>query len=122
MKIWLVLTYNRSLPNISKVAHKHWNILSISKSFKDYFQNEPVTAFRQNINLKELISSNKVKYTKVKKHTTIIKKGKCFLCSVINKTHCCKQVISSSTFKSQQTNKSYTIFHKVSCSSAMLLI
>ena len=72
-KIWLV-----------QVACKHWNIFSISKSFKDYFQNEPVTAFKHNKNLKELIGSSKVK--KVKKHTSIMKKGKCCLCSVNHKT------------------------------------
>ena len=34
----------------------------------------------------------------------------------------CKQMISSSTCKSQEANKSYTIFHKVNCSSAWNLI
>ena len=36
-------------------------------------------------------------------------------------TLCCRQLISSSAFKSQQTNKSYTIFHEVSCSSAYII-
>ena len=36
-KIPLVLTYNRSLTNIRKVVRKHWNILSINKSFKGIF-------------------------------------------------------------------------------------
>ena len=45
--ILLVLTYNRSLPNIGKVVRKHWNILSIDKSFKEIFQNKPVTAFKR---------------------------------------------------------------------------
>ena len=52
-KISLVLTYSRSLPNISTVARNHWNILSINKAFKGIFQNELVTAFRHNKNLKE---------------------------------------------------------------------
>ena len=37
-KIPLVLTYNRSLSNISKVVRKYWNILSINKSFKEFFR------------------------------------------------------------------------------------
>ena len=41
IKISLVLTCNWSLPNISKVVRKHWNILSISRGFKEIFQNEP---------------------------------------------------------------------------------
>ena len=50
-----------------------------------------------------------------------MKKGKWSPCSANNRTLCCKQVISSSTFKSQQTNKSYTIFHEVNCSSAYVI-
>ena len=50
-----------------------------------------------------------------------MKKGKCPPCSVNNMTFCCNQVISSSTFKSQQTNKSYTIFNEVNGSSAYVI-
>ena len=45
--ILLVLTYNQSLLDITKDVHKHWNILSINKTFKEIFQNQLVTAFRQ---------------------------------------------------------------------------
>ena len=78
--ISLVLTYSRSLPNISKVVRKYWNILSINKAFKEIFQNEPIIAFRRNKNLKELIGSSKIEHNKVKKHKNIMKKGKCFPC------------------------------------------
>ena len=50
-----------------------------------------------------------------------MKKGKCSPCSVNNKTLSCKQMISSSTFKSQHTSKSYTMFHEVNCSSANVI-
>ena len=43
-----------------------------------------------------------------------------FSCSAI-RTLYCKQMISSSTFKSQQTNKPYKIFHEVNCSSAYVI-
>ena len=43
-----------------------------------------------------------------------------FSCSAI-RTLYCKQMISSSTFKSQQTNKSYKIFHEVNCSSGYVI-
>ena len=64
-KIPVVLTYSQSLLYISKVFHKHWNILHINKAFKEIFQNEAVTAFRCNKNLKELISSNKIEHKKI---------------------------------------------------------
>ena len=120
-KIPLVLTHSWSLPSISKVFCNHWNILYINKAFKEFFQNEPVTAFRRNKNLKELIGSNKIEYDKLGKHNNILKKGKYSPCSVNNRTLCCKQVISSSTIKSQQTNKSHTIFHEVNYSSAYVI-
>ena len=75
-----------------------------------------VTAFKHNKNLNELIGSNKIEHNKVKKHNYIMKKGKCSPFSANNRILCCKQVISSSTYKSQQTKTSYTIFHKVKCS------
>ena len=98
-KIPLVLTYNWSLQNTAKVVCNHWNILSINKSFNKIFQNETVTAFKHNENLRQVIGSTKIEYNKVKKHTRIMKKGKCSWCSVNNRPLCCKQVISLSTFK-----------------------
>ena len=114
-KIPLVLTNSRSLPNISKVGRKNWNNLSVNKAFKEIFQNELATAFRRNKNLKELVRSNKIEYTKVKRHNNIIKKGKCSPCSANNKTLYCKQVIPSSAFKSQQTCSSAYIIYAMEC-------
>ena len=58
--ISLAITYTRFLPNISKIVRKNCNILLINKSLQNFFQNEPVTSFRGNKNLKELIGSNKI--------------------------------------------------------------
>ena len=44
-------------------------VLSMNKAFKISFQNETVTAFRHNKNLKELIGSNKIEHNKVKNIT-----------------------------------------------------
>ena len=66
-KIQLVSTCSRSLTNISKVVCKYWNILFINKAFKEIFQNEPVTVFRRNKKLKELIRNNKIDHNKCEK-------------------------------------------------------
>ena len=50
-----------------------------------------------------------------------MKKGKYFPCSVSKRTLCSKKVISSSTLKSQQTNKFYTIFHEANCYSTYVI-
>ena len=106
---------------MNKVVRKHWNILSVNKSFKDVFRNKPVTTFKRNRNLREVFVNNKIEYNKVEKHASSIKKGKCFPLLVNNRTFRCKQAISSSTLKSQQTNKSYTIIHEINCSSAYVI-
>ena len=61
------LADNRFCPNINKVIRKHWNILEINESLKEIFNCQPITAFRRNKNLKELIGSNKIEKNKVKK-------------------------------------------------------
>ena len=33
----LAITYNRFLPNISKIIRKKWNIISVNKSLKQFF-------------------------------------------------------------------------------------
>ena len=108
----LMLTYNWSLPNLSRVVGKLWKFLSINKV--EVFENEPVTVFRRNKNLKELFGSNKIEYNKVKK-------CRCSAGSVNNRKLSCKQVISPSNFQSHQTNKSYAIVHEVNCSSAYFI-
>ena len=64
----LVLTYNHFLPHISKIVRKHWNILNIiSRALQGLFQEEPITVFKRNRNLKELIESNSIENGKVKR-------------------------------------------------------
>ena len=70
----LLLTYNRSLPKISEVFCTHWNILSIKKLFKVIFQDEPVTVFKCNKNVKELIGINEIECYKVKKIVALWKR------------------------------------------------
>ena len=62
-----VLTYNRFLQNISNIVRKHWNILNISRTVQGLFQKEPITAFKRNRNLKEIIGSNCIENGKVKR-------------------------------------------------------
>ena len=73
----LVLTDNRFFPKISNIVQKHWNILNISRTLKWLFQEEPITAFKRNRNLKELIGSNCIENGKVKQTKNIFIIGKC---------------------------------------------
>ena len=73
----LVLTYNRFLPNISNIVRKHWSILNISRTLQMLFQEGPITAFKRNRNLKELIGTNCMENRKVKRAKNTFTTGKC---------------------------------------------
>ena len=121
-RIPLTLTYNGFLPNISKVFRKHWNLLLINDSLKETFNCQPITAFKRNVNLRELIGSNKIEQGKVKKRQAKkLKPGKCFPCLTNTRTLCCRQIKKATTFKSQQTKRTYRIFHNVNCTSSYVI-
>ena len=49
------------------LIRKHFNLLEINESLKEIFNCQPITAFRRNNILKELIGSNKTENNKFKK-------------------------------------------------------
>ena len=63
----LVLTYHRTLPNISEVVRKNWHILQINPELRHVFVNKPSIAFKGNKNIQDLIGSHLIKDRKVAK-------------------------------------------------------
>ena len=51
----------------------------------------------------------------VEKDLKTLKEGKCTPCRSKAGNTCCKQVETTTTFKSQQTNKAWKIFHNTNC-------
>ena len=47
IRIPLILTYNRLLPNLTAVVREIWNILQTNKNLRELFQEHPVTAFKK---------------------------------------------------------------------------
>ena len=47
----LVLTYDRTLPNISDVARKNWHILQINLELRNVFVDKPTIKFKKNKNI-----------------------------------------------------------------------
>ena len=60
-RIPLSITYNRTLPNISKIVNKNWNILQTNTEFHGVFQATPMIAFKRSKNLQEFIGGHTVK-------------------------------------------------------------
>ena len=59
-RIPLVLTYNRTLPNVKRAISNNWNLLHINQEFKDVFQEPPILAFRRNRNLYDLLGCKNI--------------------------------------------------------------
>ena len=60
-RIPLSITYNRTLPNISKIVNRNWNILQINTEFHRVFKDTPMIAFKRSKNLQEIIVGHTVK-------------------------------------------------------------
>ena len=112
--ISLILTYSRFLPNLTAVVRENWNILQTNKNLRELFQEQPITAFKRNKNLKEIIGSTRIENGKDKKFNIASRTGKCTPCLSGTRTLCCNQVLTTNTFMSQQTtNISLTLTVKV---------
>ena len=110
----LSVAYSRALPYLKDILTKHCHILQANSSCKKTFNTLPIIAFRKGTSLKQIIGINNMhnneKFIKTKNnHHT----GKCVPC---NSTRClCCQQLSKATFKSNQTNKTFKIYHRVNC-------
>ena len=88
---------------------------------KKTFSTLPIIAFRKGTSLKQIIGTNtihnneKLIKTKINHHT-----GNCVPCNS-TRCLCCQQLISTTTFKSNQTNKTFKIYHRVNCKSSFVI-
>ena len=116
-----ITTYHKQLPDIRSTITKHWNLLQITQNLKQVFQNPPVYGFRRNKNLRDIIGQTTLKNNRVVRKNKHLSPGKCTPCRTRNNNLCCKQVLSTSTFKSQQTQEVFKIFHKTNCRSNFVI-
>ena len=110
-----VTTYNRTLPPIARILHKNWNILGINSKIAKAFSNPPIIAYKRKKNLRDILGSNKIVNNEVAKSTGRNDIGFCKPCNTKQGNLCCKQVLCTSTFKSNQTKRTYVIRPKVNC-------
>ena len=91
------------------------------QSCKITFSTLPIIAFRKGISLKQTIGNNslhnieKLIKTKNNHHT-----GKCVPCDSIC-CLCCQQIISTTTFKNNQSNKTFKICIRVNYRSSLVI-
>ena len=119
--IHISITYNRTLPKIKSIVDKHWHVLQVNPELKERFQSSPIIAFRKNKNLKQIIGSNTTEHNKKLIRSNNKVNSKSSPCLSNTRTFCCKQVVSTTSFKSNQTNRVFNIFHNTNCKSTFLI-
>ena len=122
-RIPLSIKYNRTMPALSKIINKHWDLLQIDNEINDIFTERPIFAYKRNKNLKDLIGGNVIENNlkvirKTKENTTV---GKCQPCYGRTDCLCCKQLKNTDTFSSDRTSRSYKILHNVNCRTGNLI-
>ena len=113
-RIPLILTYNRFLLNLQ-------TILQTSKNLRELFQEHPITAFKRNKNLKEIVGGTCIKNSKVKKLNIPSRTRKCTPCLSGAGTVCFNQVLTTNTIISQQTKRTFNIFFNLNCKSEYVI-
>ena len=120
-RIPLVLTYNRTLPNVKRAISNNWNLLHINQEFKDVFQEPPILAFRRNRNLYDPQGCKNIVNGKLQRLFKKKKIGFSTKCFSKWGNLCCKQVLHTQSFKSSVTQKTCHILHDLNCKSKLLI-
>ena len=98
-RIPLSITYNRTLPIISKIVNGNLNIFQINIKFHRVFKASPMISFKRSKNFQEIIGGHTVKQTKLN--------GNSMPCTSTRQSLCCTQA-----FMSQQTKRTFNISTK----------
>ena len=80
-----------------------------------------MSAFHKSKNLRQLIGGTIIEKNKTLLTTNKFTNGKCSPCFSNSRTLCCKQVIKTEHFKSNQTNRTFRIFQKTTCKSNFII-
>ena len=120
-RIPFVTTFNRTLPPVAKIIRTRWELLHLDLKTKTSFEEPPVMAYKKCPNLRDILGSNTIESNKVKRQTSKQTTGWSKPCLARADTLCCKQVVDTQIFKSNITNRSYTIYHKLTCKSEYII-
>ena len=99
-RIPLSITYNRTLPNISKIMNRNWNILQINTEFHEVCKATPIIAFKRSKNLQEIIGGHTVKQGKVFKKNLTRLNGNSIPYTSLRPSLCCTQELNTQAFTS----------------------
>ena len=119
--IHLLLNYNRTLSKIKEIVMKHWHLMNINTNLAEIFQIPPILAFLLNKNLRNIIGTKLIETGKVERTFTNKIQGQYTPYLANNRTLCCKQVVYTIKFRSNQTNQIFQIYHNLNYKSKKVI-
>ena len=75
-RIPLIITYNRTLPDLNDIINKTWEHLQINPSTASKFPEKPILCYKRNCNLRDLIGQTKISRNKVVRKREL-NRGRC---------------------------------------------
>ena len=114
-RIPLIVTYNRTLPNLKEIISSTWNHLQINPTTADKFQERPIVCYKRNPNLRDLIGQTRISRNRVVRKAEP-KRGRCSPCRGRADCQCCNHIINTEFFTSRK-GKRFEMRHRTSCKS-----
>ena len=114
-RIPLIVTYNRTLPNLNEIVSSTWNHLQINPTTANKFPERPRVCYKRNPNLRDLIGQTRISRNRVVRKTKP-KLGRCTPCRGRADCKCCNHIINTQFFTSRR-GKRYNMRHRTNCKS-----
>ena len=113
-QIPLIVTYNKSLPNLKGILDSTWNHLGINPEVEQKFKEKPILCYKKNRSLCDEIGQTRLsKGRAVRKKAT--SKGRCSPCMGRTDCMCCRHLINTSFFTNRTGEAKYEIRHRTNC-------
>ena len=103
------------------MINKHWYLLQMNSNLKTAFDQEPITTYRRNKHLKDLIGSKRILDGKAVRKNNNKKQLYCRPCITRRDNICCQQVLKTNIFTSYRTADMFNIFHQLKCKRSYLI-
>jgi hypothetical protein len=108
-RVWCIMTYNPSMPNISQHLRDHWPILLADKK-SAFKMKQPIIAYERPQNIRDLLV--KSLFCPPLRNTENSNKGSC---KCTKKCITCSYMKNTTTFKSKNNNMRFSILSTIDC-------
>ena len=112
-RIPLTVTYGNYLPNIQRIVHDRLNILHRSENMKTIFPEAPLTAYRRDANLQDILVH--MKHRRIFAQTPTKCQKKCAICKYITQDITFNHHNTTYTFNTEINCKTSNLIYGIKC-------